>query len=600
MKEPEGTHLIQTIKALPQRPGIYQFVDQAGKIIYVGKAKNLKTRVSSYFQKDRGHSGKIRIMIKKTVEIRYIVVETEADALILENSLIKKHQPRYNVMWKDDKTYPWICIKNESFPRVFQTRNMIKDGSHYFGPFASARVLQTMLSLIRQLYPLRTCNLNLDPKNIKKKKFKACLEYHLGNCAAPCEGKQSASDYLKNIEQIKLIIKGNVHQIIRQLKISMNDFAKTQAFEKAQMVKEKLLLMEKYQSKSTVVNPAIEDADVFSIITENDTGYVNFIKVMKGAIIQSHTLELKKKLDETDQELLELAIAELRQRFHSTAKEIIIPFNIEFPNVKKTIPKIGDKKKLLELSERNASFYKKSKEIKKELTSPDRHKNRKLATLKKDLRLSTEPTHIECIDNSNIQGSEPVAALVVFKDTIPARKEYRHYNIKTVEGPNDFASMEEVVYRRYKRLITEGKDLPQLLIVDGGKGQLNAAIKSLKKLNLKHKIAVIGIAKRLEEIFFPNDPVPLYLDKQSESLKIIQQLRNEAHRFGITHHRKRREKTGMQTELSNISGIGEKTITELFKHFKSIQRIKKADKTELIALIGAHKTKLLQTYFNKN
>jgi len=527
------------IKTLPGKPGIYQYFDKDGKILYIGKAKHLKKRVSSYFNKETNQNGKLRVLVGKIAEIRHIVVDTELDALLLENNLIKKYQPRYNVMLKDDKTFPWICIKNEPFPRIFSTRHVLKDGSLYFGPYASVKMMNTLLDLIRQLYPLRTCKHKLTEENIRNKKFKVCLEYHLGNCQGPCEGLQSVEDYEHIISEIRDIIKGNINSVIGQLKDLMKEYAAELKFEKAQVVKERLALLEKYQSKSTVVNPKIEHADVFSLISDTEAGYINYIKVVNGAIVQSHTVELRKKLDETDVELLTHTVVELRNRFESSAKELILPMQLsdELPDVVITIPQKGDKKHLLELSQRNVKFYKLEKEKQRELVDPERHTNRIMARMQKDLRMKVEPRHIECFDNSNIQGDYPVAAMVCFKNGKPDKREYRHYNIKTVEGPNDFASMEEVVYRRYKRLLDEDKPIPQLIVVDGGKGQLSSAVKSLEKLKLRGMISIIGIAKRLEEFYYPGDSLPLYLDKKSETLKVIQQLRDEAHRFGITHHR---------------------------------------------------------------
>ncbi len=587
------------IKTLPDNPGIYQYFDKEGKILYVGKAKNLKKRVSSYFNKDSQLSGKLRVLVRKIAEIRHIVVNTELDALLLENNLIKKYQPRYNVMLKDDKTFPWICIKNEPFPRIFSTRNVIEDGSDYFGPYASVKMMNTLLDLVRQLYPLRTCKLSLSKENIQKGKFKVCLEYHLGNCLGPCEGLQTAEDYNETIKSIREIIKGNINSVIGQLKTLMKTYADQLEFEKAQVVKERFELLEKYQSKSTVVNPRIENADVYSIITDRDAGYVNYIRVVNGAIVQSHTVEMKKKLDETDGELLFHAVFELRRRFESNAKEVIIPFELEeqLPDATFTIPQRGDKKQLLELSERNCKYYKLEKEKQQELVDPDRHTNRIMAKMKTDLRMQLEPRHIECFDNSNTQGDYPVAAMVCFKDGKPDKKEYRHFNIKTVEGPNDFASMEEIIYRRYKRLLDEKKELPQLIVVDGGKGQLSSALKSLEKLGLRGKIAIIGIAKRLEEIYYPGDSLPLYLDKKSETLKVIQYLRDEAHRFGITHHRRRLEKGTMKSVLTDIPGIGYNYAQKLLWKFKSVKRIEKASLKQLQETIGKSKGEIVFHYF---
>ena len=585
---------------LPDNPGIYQFFDSSGTIIYVGKAKSLKKRVTSYFSKTQ-ISGKINVMVKKITDIRYTVVKSEFDALLLENNLIKELQPKYNVLLKDDKTYPWICIKNERFPRIFQTRNIIKDGSQYFGPYASVRLLHTLLDLIKQLYQLRNCNLKLTEENISAKKFKVCLEYHIHNCKGPCEGYQDEDDYNKTISQIKDIIKGNISNVLKQLKTLMNDHSVNLDFEKAQIIKEKIELLEKYQGKSTIVNPAISNVDVLSIVSDENNGYVNYLKIIDGAIVTTHSVEVRKKLDETDEEILSFAITDFRQRFDSNAKELIVPFipQITIPEINYTVPQKGDKKQLLELSERNAKYFMEEKQKQKELVDPERHSKRILSQMMNDLRLNNLPTHIECFDNSNIQGAFPVSALVVFKNAKPDKKEYRHFNIKTVEGPNDFASMEEVISRRYKRMLEENQSLPQLIIVDGGKGQLSSAVKSLKEIGLYGKINIIGIAKKLEEIYYPNDSVPLYLDKKSESLRLIQQMRDEAHRFGITHHRKKREKALVKSELSEIENIGEKTIQTLLRKFKSVNNIKKATLEEIQNAIGKHKGKFVFEFFKK-
>lgn len=585
------------IATLPDSPGVYQYYDKDGKLLYVGKAKNLKKRVSSYFNKTQDN-GKTRILVKKIETIKHIVVKTETDALLLENNLIKNYQPRYNVMLKDDKSYPWICIKNERFPSVFPTRRMIKDGSEYYGPYTSMKTVHTLLDLIKGLYPLRTCNYDLSEEKIRAGKYKVCLEYHLGNCSGPCEGLYSEAEYQENIEAIRNIVKGNFKDSLHKFKSQMKELAANLKFEQAQRVKEKIDILENYQSKSTVVNPKINNVDVFSIISDESYAYVNFLQLSHGAIIRSHTLEIKKKLDETDEELLQLAIVEIRQRFNSLSKEIYTPFEVELgEDIKVHIPKLGDKKAILDLSERNAKYYRMERFKQAKIVDPDRHEKRILAQMKKDLRLSEEPRHIECFDNSNIQGTNPVAACVVFKNGKPSKKDYRKFNIKTVEGPDDFASMEEVVYRRYKRLLEEEQPLPQLIIIDGGKGQLSSALKSLDKLELRGKIAIIGIAKRLEELFYPNDPIPLYLDKKSETLKIIQQLRNEAHRFGITFHRSKRSKQALNTELETIPGIGEKTVVELLKHFKSTKRIASASFEELSKVIGPSRAKKLVEYF---
>lgn len=592
-------HITSILRTLPDNPGVYQYFDSEGKIIYVGKAKNLKKRVSSYFNKEQHENGKTQVLVRKIVDIKYIIVDTEIDALLLENNLIKKYQPRYNVMLKDDKTYPWICIKNERFPRVFQTRNLIKDGSVYFGPYASVKVMYTVLDLIKQLYPLRNCNFNLTDDNIKAGKFKVCLEYHIGNCKAPCIGKETEEEYNRKISDIKDIVKGNINTVARHLKELLQQHVEKLEFEKAQIIKEKIDQLEKFQSKSTVVNPSINNVDVFSIVTDEKCGYVNFFKVVNGSIIQAHTIELKKKLDELPEELLTLAIAELRERFNSDAKEIIIPFEIEleFPGITLTVPQRGDKKHLLDLSERNVDYYRREKLKQESLVDPERHTNRILEQMKKDLRLSELPRHIECFDNSNFQGDYPVAAMTVFKDAKPSKKDYRHFNIKTVEGPNDFASMEEIIYRRYKRVLDEKLEMPQLIVIDGGKGQLSSALESLDKLGLRGKVGIIGIAKKLEEIYFPGDSIPIYLDKRSESLKIIQQIRDEAHRFGITHHRSKRDKGTLKTELTNIKGISSITAQKLLSHFKSVKKVKEATEKELAEVIGLSKAKLITEHY---
>lgn len=587
-----------TIQSLPNKPGVYQYFDKNGKILYIGKAKSLKKRVSSYFTKTHD-SGKTRILVSKIVDIQTIVVDTEFDALLLENNLIKKYLPRYNVMLRDDKTYPWICIKNEPFPRIFKTRKVIKDGSEYFGPYASVSILHALLDLIKEIYPLRTCNYDLSQKNIEAGKFKVCLEYHIGNCLGPCEGFQSIEDYENNIQSIKQIIKGNYNDAIRHMTNLMKNYAENLDFETAQSIKEKIELVKNHQAKSTVVSPTIGNVDVFSIISDESTAYINFLRVHNGAIIQSHTLELKKKLDEPNEELLESAIIELLDRFEQQSKEIFLPFelDLEIPNIKITVPQIGDKKRLIELSERNAKYYRLEQLKQMKIIDPDRHTNRIMAQMKKDLRMPVEPRHIEGFDNSNIQGTNPVSACVVFKNGKPNKKEYRIFNVKTVKGPDDFATMEEVIYRRYKRILEEQGELPQLIVIDGGKGQLSAALKSIDKLNLRGKITIIGIAKRLEEIFFPGDSIPLYLDKSSETLKVLQHVRNESHRFGITKHRNRRSNNSFNSELETISGIGEKTIQDLLRKFKSVKRIKSATKDELAEVIGNSRAEKISQFF---
>ena len=586
------------IQTLPNEPGVYQYFDKDDVIIYIGKAKNLKKRVASYFNKNH-ENGKTNVLVKKIVYIKHIVVNTETDALLLENNLIKKYKPRYNVLLKDDKSYPWICLKKERFPKIFMTRRVIKDGSEYFGPYTSVRTVRALLDLIKELYPLRTCTYDLSAQNINEGKYKVCLEYHLKNCRGACEALESEADYNNSIKEIRNILKGNFKQSLEKFQIMMGVFAEKMEFEEAQKIKEKLSLLGNYQSKSTIVNPSINNVDVFSIISDETHGYANFLKISNGSIIQSHTTEIKKKLAETDTELLAHFIVEIRQRFNSISPEIYVPFNVDLGEiVKVTIPKLGDKKRIVELSERNAKYYRQEQFKQTQIVDPERHVKRIMAQMKKDLRLSEEPRHIECFDNSNIQGTNPVAACVVFKDGKPSKKEYRHYNIKTVEGPDDFASMEEVVYRRYKRLLAEDEPLPQLIIVDGGKGQLSSALKSLEILGLRGKIAIIGIAKRLEEIYYPDDPIPLYLDKKSETLKITQFLRNEAHRFGITFHRNKRSKSAIQSELEQIPTIGKQTIITLLREFKSAKRVKEASLDQLEEAIGTSRATKVYQYFN--
>ncbi len=587
------------LKTLPSSPGVYQYYDKKGKLLYVGKAKNLKKRVSSYFNKKHDNA-RTYMLVKKIAQIKHIVVESETDALLLENNMIKNYQPRYNVMLKDDKSYPWICIKNERFPRVFPTRRMIKDGSEYYGPYTSMKTVHTLLDLIKGLYPLRTCNYDLSKEKIESGKYKVCLEYHLGNCLGPCEDLISAETYHDNIDAIRDIVKGNFKDSLHRFRSKMKAHAEAMEFEDAQRIKDKIDILEGYQAKSTVVNPSINNVDVFSIVSDEGYGYVNFLQLSHGAIIRSHTLELKKKLDETDRELLEIGIIEIRQRFNSQSPEIYTPFEVDLgEKFRVTVPKLGDKKRIVELSERNAKYFRMERFKQTKIVDPDRHVNRLMAQMKADLRLSAEPRHIECFDNSNIQGSNPVAACVVFKDGKPSKKDYRKFNIKTVTGPNDFASMEEVVFRRYRRLLNEEEPLPQLIIVDGGKGQLSSGVKALERLDLRGKVAIIGIAKRLEELFYPGDSIPLYLDKKSETLKVIQQLRNEAHRFGITFHRNKRSSTALNTELETISGIGEKTVVELLRHFRSVSKVKAASEKALTEVIGPAKAKIIYEHYQK-
>jgi excinuclease ABC subunit C len=591
--------LKRVVSLLPELPGIYQYFNSEGKIIYVGKAKNLRKRVSSYFTKQHSDR-KTAILVSKIAEIRHIVLESEEDALLLENNFIKNFQPRYNVLLKDDKSFPWICIKNERFPRVFYTRNLIRDGSSYFGPYASVQMVKTILDVIRRLFPLRNCNLNLSQANIEKKKFKVCLEYFLGNCKGPCEGLQMEEEYNENIRHIKEILKGNLTSVMGHLKEVMNKLAYEYKFEEAELVKSKLSILENYKSKSTVVSSSISNVDVFSFVEDESSAYINFLKVVDGAIVQSHTLEMKMRLNESHEDLLSLGIVEIRQNLNSDSGEIIIPFPIEIDlkGIKIVVPRKGEKLRLLELSERNVKFYLLEKNKQKSLKSPETRTSIILERIKQDLRLNELPVHIECFDNSNIQGDIPVASCVVFRNAKPNKKEYRHFNIKTVEGPNDFASMEEIIYRRYKRLIDEGEDLPQLILIDGGKGQLGSAVNSLDKLDLKGRIPVIGIAKKLEEIFYPNDPIPLYLDKYSETLRVLQHIRNEAHRFGITFHRNKRSNKFLSSELESIPGIGEITIESLIKKFKTIKRLKTVSFEDMAAEIGKSKATKVVNYLN--
>jgi len=594
-----STPLELQVKTLPNEPGVYQYFDKNEVIIYIGKAKNLKKRVSSYFSKTH-ENGKTKVLVTKIVSIKHIVVATETDALLLENNLIKKHKPRYNILLKDDKTYPWICIKKERFPRIFMTRRVIKDGSEYFGPYTSIKTVRILLDLIKELYPLRTCTYDLSHQNINEGKYKVCLEYHLKNCKGACENLETESHYNNSIKAIRNIIKGNFKEGLEKFQEMMLVCAEKMEFEEAQKIKEKLSLLGNYQSKSTIINPAINNVDVFSIISDETHGYANFLKISNGAIIQSHTTEIKKKLAETDIELLTHFIVEIRQRFNSISPEIYVPFNVNLGGiVKVTIPKLGDKKRIIELSERNAKYYRQEQFKQTQIVDPERHVKRIMAQMKKDLRLHVEPRHIECFDNSNIQGTHPVAACVVFRDGKPSKKEYRHYNIKTVVGPDDFGSMEEVVFRRYKRLLEEEQTLPQLIIVDGGKGQLSSGLKALEDLGLRGKIAIIGIAKRLEEIYYPDDPIPLYLDKKSETLKITQYLRNEAHRFGITFHRNKRSKSAIKSELEQIPDVGVQTITTLLRKFKSAKRVKEASLEELKLEIGHARAVKVYTFYHK-
>ncbi|WP_417265568.1 excinuclease ABC subunit UvrC [Brumimicrobium sp.] len=591
----------QIIQSLPEKPGVYQYFDDAGKIIYVGKAKNLKKRVNSYFTKNHD-TAKTRILVRQIHNIHFIVVDNETDALLLENNLIKKYLPKYNIQLKDDKTYPWICIKNERFPRVFTTRRVIKDGSKYFGPYPSVYVVNTLLELMRELFPLRTCNYDLSQDKIDQGKYKVCLEYHIGNCKAPCVGKEKEADYNEYIEQIEHIVKGNIASVIRMLKEKMQAAADLFAFEEAEEIKQKILALEKFRSKSTVVSPTIHQVDVITLEKSDNKAYVNYLVINNGTIIHGFTVEVKKKLDESDEDILTFALLNMRDKFNSQSTEILIENaeNYHVEGLKFFTPQRGDKKHLLDLSQRNAKYFRLQQQKQESLKNPEIKTERILKKIQRDFRLKELPVHLECFDNSNIQGTNPVSACVVFRNGKPSKKDYRHFNIKTVEGPDDFESMREALYRRYKRMLDEGESLPQLVIVDGGKGQLSAGLDALEKLGLRGKLPIVGIAKRLEEIFFPGDSIPLYLDKKSESLKVIQHMRNEAHRFGIEHHRNRRSKSALVSEITQIKGIGEKTQEELMKHFKTISKIKASSEKELVEVVGLAKAKLLMAHFREN
>ncbi len=591
------------LKKIPHKPGVYQYYDVHDELIYIGKAKDLKNRVTSYFNND-GYkmNAKTRVLVSKINKITFTIVDTEIDAWLLENSLIKKHQPRYNVMLKDDKTYPWIIIKNERFPRIQWTRRLVKDGSKYLGPYPSVSMMHSILGLIKETYQLRTCNLPLTKDNIAKGKFRVCLEYQIGNCKGPCEALQSEEEYDHFIEEIKDILNGKISSVLKTLKDQIAEESQKLNFESAHRLQRKYELLEKYQSKSTVVNSSITEVDVFSIASDEKIAFVNYLKVVHGTIIQTQTIEMKKKLDESDEELLSIAISEFRTRFQSQSRDIVVPFDLELEdeNVKFTVPKQGEKKKLLELSQKNVLFFRKDKLEQYEKLNPDFRTERLLNQMQKDLRLTELPRHIECFDNSNFQGAYPVSAMVVFKDAKPSKKDYRHFNVKTVEGPNDFATMEEAVFRRYRRMLEETAPLPQLIVIDGGKGQLSSAVKSLKLLGIYDKVAIVGIAKRLEELYYPGDQYPLYLDKKSETLKIIQQLRDEAHRFGITFHRKKRDQGTLKTELELIEGIGVTTAQKLLSHFKSVKRIKEADEKMLLEVVNTRQAKAILSFFQKN
>lgn len=590
----------EELKKIPHRPGVYQYFDKNDTLIYVGKAKDLRNRVGSYFTSTHLLNGKTRVLVRKINRIAFTIVDTEIDAWLLENNLIKKHQPRYNVMLKDDKTYPWIVVKHERFPRVFWTRKYVKDGSTYYGPYASVGMMHIIMGMIRELFPLRTCKLSLSEENIRKGKFKVCLEYQIGNCKGPCEGYQSEEDYDENLQSIKDILNGKISIVTSKLKEQMRSAAEKMDFEAAHKYKTKLDKLSNYQSKSTVVSSSITNVDVFSIASDEQYAFVNFLKVVNGVIIQTQTIELKKRLDESDVELLSLAISDIRTRFNSLSREVIVPFEIDIEsaeNLKFTVPKMGDKKSLLDLSLKNVAYFRKERMTQYERLNPELKTERILTQMKKDLRMNVLPQHIECFDNSNIQGNYPVSAIVVFKDAKPSKKDYRHFNVKTVVGPNDFATMEEAVFRRYRRLLDEGQSLPQLIIIDGGKGQLGAALKSLRLLGIEKQLTVIGIAKRLEELYYPGDSFPLYLDKKSETLKIIQHLRDEAHRFGITFHRNQRSRKTFVSELENVPGVGKTSVEKLLKAFKSVKRVKEATDEQLIEVLNKKQVQAIRTYF---
>jgi excinuclease ABC subunit C len=589
------------IAGIPEKPGIYQFFDRNRELLYVGKAKNLKKRVTSYFHHYTSSNRKLQILVNKIADVVYMIVDTESDALLLENNLIKKHQPRYNVLLKDDKTFPWICIKNEPFPRVFSTRRIEKDNSEYFGPYTSGVMVKTLMDLIRKLFTIRTCSFNLSADNIKRGKIKICLEYHLKNCKGPCEGLQSEEEYNSGVNQIREILRGNLISVIEHLTDLMQKYALDYRFEEAEIVKHRIELLKKYKGKSTIVNTGISNVDVFSIAITEKFATVNYFKVMNGAIIQSHNLELVHKLEESKEELLTIAIGEIIQRFHSNPAEIIVPFYFDpiFGNTKITVPRSGDKKKLLDLSIRNANAFLADRLKAKSNQKKTPKEILLLEKLKEDLRLKSIPTHIECFDNSNILGSQPVASCVVFKNGKPSREEYRHFNIKTVTGPDDYASMSEIIYRRYKRILDENKELPELIIIDGGKGQLNAAVKSLEALDLTGRVTIIAIAKRLEEIFVPHDPVPIYLDKHSLSLRIIQHARNEAHRFGISFHKLKRSKAMLTSELDKIDGIGMVAKDKLLLNFGDIEKIRVAEIETLNTVVNKKQAKIVYEHFRK-
>jgi len=590
----------EIISNLPEQPGVYKYFDEKEEIIYVGKAKNLKKRVNSYFVKKHDNN-KTNVLVSKIRNIQYTIVDTEFDALLLENTLIKELQPRYNINLKDDKSYPLIKITKEAFPKVYAVRNPVKDGSEYFGPYASGKMMHTILELTQKLYPTRNCNLNLNAKNIANGNFKVCLEYQIGNCKGPCQGFQSEESYKQTISNIKHILRGNLAEVKRHIKTQIEDAVSRLAFEEAQEYKEKFLSLESYQSKSTVVNNSINNVDVFGIVSSSSAAFINYLRVVDGMIIQSQNLEIKKKIDESDEEILLNAIAQFKNSNQWESKEFIVPIQLEIESkIPMTVPTAGDRKKLLDLSMKNAFYLKQERQLAADKLDPTLKVDRLLTQMQKDLRLMALPRHIECFDNSNIQGTNPVSACVVFKNGRPSKSDYRHFNIKTVEGPNDFASMIEVLTRRYTRLLQENSPLPDLVVVDGGKGQLSSAVEAFRAMGIYGKVPVIGIAKRLEELYYPNDSLPLYLDKKSETLKVIQQMRDEAHRFGITHHRNRRSKGFTITSLTEVDGVGEKTSQLLLSAFKSVKKIKEASEEDLTKIIGAKLAKSVYLHFNED
>jgi excinuclease ABC subunit C len=594
----KSEHISQILARLPQQPGVYQYFDDTERLLYVGKAKNLKKRVSSYFTK-QNHNGKTRLLVSKISDIKWLIAPSESDALLLENSLIKEHRPIYNIQLKDDKTYPFIVVKKERFPRIFPTRKLIKDGSEYFGPFPSVKTMHTVLELCRKLYPIRTCSLALTEENIEKGKFRVCLEYHIGNCLGPCVGKQDEDDYKKSIAAIRHLLRGNLGEVVRELEKKMQQASEAFRFEEAEQYKLKLASVRKYQAKNTIVHPGIDDVEVYTVVQDSRCAYVNFLRILKGTITKGHTSEVRRKLGEEPKEILEAAIVQMRDKFGSDSPQVYTPFAIDLPldGVSCHVPQRGDKLRLIEMSERNARFFMRDRQKQLEQTQPEAATQRLLETAKEDLRLSELPAHIECFDNSNIQGTNPASACVVFKNGKPAKSDYRKFNIRTVDGPDDFASMTEVVHRRYSRLLKENEPLPQLIVIDGGKGQLSHALEALESIGLRGKIAIIGIAKRLEEIYYPGDQLPLYLDKRSSTLKLIQHLRNEAHRFSLEHHRKRRSKAALRSELDEIKGVGPKTRHELLAHFKTVKAIGEASIDDLTKAVNLKVARAIHTHF---